>query len=306
MSAGWVAGSVRAQAMAARHRDRDRARRLAACQSLSDALRDLSATSYGRGGLPDRTLAGAQQAIAAAILWNVRVLAGWLPREGVQMLRILAGWFEIANTDELLRAMADQPGGEEFRLGALATAWPRLRQASSLRALRASLAASPWRDPGEDTARAVGLAMRARWAARVAGHGDTARTWAAGAAALLLAGERFTAGRPVNPAVLHTVADLLGPAAARAATLGELARGLPPHARWALAGIGSPDDLWQAEAAWWRRVEQDGSRLLRAGPGHETVLGAVAVMGADARRTSAALEIAARGGQSLEAYDAVA
>ena len=30
-----------------------------------------------------------------------------------------------------------------------------------------------------------------------------------------------------------------------------------------LQGISSPDDLWQAEAAWWARVERDGFRLLR-------------------------------------------
>jgi hypothetical protein len=63
---------------------------------------------------------------------------------------------------------------------------------------------------------------------------------------------------------------------------------------------------WEAETAWWRRVEGDGRVLLRspatdAGP----VLGAVAVMAADARRVRAALACAARGGEALEAYDAL-
>ena len=61
---------------------------------------------------------------------------------GVQLLRTLAGWFELANADELLRLMAGRPANPEFRLGALATAWPRLRQARSPAGLRAALAAA--------------------------------------------------------------------------------------------------------------------------------------------------------------------
>ncbi len=100
---------------------------------------------------------------------------------------------------------------------------------------------------------------------------------------------------------------LLGPAAAGAATLEELSRRLPARARWVLAGISSPGDLWRAEAAWWAGVERDGFRLLRTSSlDSGAVLGAVAVMAADAWRVRAALEIAARGGGPLEAYDAVA
>lgn len=307
MSAGWVAGSVRARALARRRLGPDATRRLASSASLGDALRALAATPYGRGNPPERSLAGAQHAIADAVLWDLRVLAGWLPRDGVQLLRVLAGWFELANADELLQEMSGRPADAPFRLGALATAWARLSQAASPAALRAALAASPWRDPGEDTALAIRLGMRARWAARVADCGEPARTWAAGAAAVLLAGERFAAGRAVDPAVLHSLISVLGPAAAGAATLEELAGGLPARARWALAGISSPADLWRAEPSWWARVERDGFRLLASSaPGAGTVLGAVAVVSADARRVGAALEAAARGGGSLEAYDAVA
>lgn len=307
MSAGWVAGSVRARALARRRLGPGAARRLAASASLAGGLRALAGTPYGAAEMPGQTLAGAQHAIAAAVLWDLRVLAGWLPRDGVRLLRALAGWFELANVDELLQAMAGRPTGEEFRLGALATAWPQLRQAAGLAGLRAALAASPWRDPGGDSALAVRLAMRARWAAQVAEFGDPVRTWAAGAAAVLLAGERFAAGRAVNPTVLHGALSLLGPAAAGAATVEELARGLPARARWALAGISSPAGLWRAEAAWWARVERDGFRLLgTSGLDSGSVLGAVAVMSADAWRACAALEIASRGGGPLEAYDAVA
>jgi hypothetical protein len=281
MSGGWVAGSVRARAMLRRCIGADAARELAACGSLPEALQELAATPYGCGRLPGLTLSAAQHRVAEAILWDLRVLAGWLPGDGVRLLRALAGWFELANVQELLQAMAGRPADAEFALGALATAWPRLRQAASPAGLRAVLAASAWGDPGGETAEAVLQGMRSRWAARVAAAGEPTQSWAAGAQALLLAGPR-------------------------AVTLDELGHELPARARWVFAGIGSPDDLWRAEAAWWARVERDGFRLLRiSGLDSGTVLGAVAVMAADAWRVRAALEIAARGGGELEVYDAV-
>ncbi len=307
MSAGWVAGSVRARAFVRRRMGAAGTRRLAACPSLGDALQLLAATSYGPNVKRDQDLAAAQHEVASALLWNLRVLAGWLPREGVQLLRTLGAWFEMANVDELLQSIAGQPVGAEFRLGALATAWPQLRQAASLGELRAALAVSAWGDPGHQTAQAVRLGMRARWAARVAELDDPALTWAAGAAALLVAGERFAAGRAVDPAVMDGALRLLGAAVGQAATLGELAGGLPTQARWVLAGITSPAGLWRAEAALMSRVEEDGVRLLRTSSlSRDVVLGAVAVMACDAWRVRAALELAARGGAPLEAYDELA
>ncbi len=47
MSAGWVAGSVRARALVRSRTDAGVARRLAACGSLADALHLLAATPYG-------------------------------------------------------------------------------------------------------------------------------------------------------------------------------------------------------------------------------------------------------------------
>jgi hypothetical protein len=307
MSGGWVAGSIRARAMARRCIGAGAARELAACGSLGEALQALAATPYGRGRLAGLTLSAAQHEIASVILWNLRVLAGWLPGDGVRLLRALAGWFELANVEELLQAMAGRPAGDEFALGAAATAWPRLRRATGPAGLRAVLAASAWGDPGGETAEAVLRGMRSRWAARVAAVGDPARGWAAGAEALLLAGQRFAAGRAARDTAADGAPGMLGPAAAGAATLDELGRTLPARARWVLAGISAPGDLWRAEAAWWARVERDGFRLLRtSGLDNGPVIGAVAVMAADAWRIRAALEIAARGGGPLEAYDAVA
>jgi hypothetical protein len=191
MTAGWVAGTVRARGMARRALGADTARQVAACRSLPEAQRVLRPTPFHDAAEPGLTLAAAQDAVAATILWDLRVLAGWLPPDGVRLLRLLAGWFEIANVDELLQAIAGRPAGVEFNLGMLATAWPRLRTARTAPDLRAALAASAWGDPGGDTSRAIRYGMRTRWAERVATSGDQASGWAAAAEALL---------RPVEPA----------------------------------------------------------------------------------------------------------
>ena len=101
MSAGWVAGSVRAKALVRRRLGADGARRLAACGSLGDALGLLAATPYGANIRRDQPLAAAQHEVAGILLWDLRVLAGWLPRDGVRLLRTLGAWFELANVDEL-------------------------------------------------------------------------------------------------------------------------------------------------------------------------------------------------------------
>jgi hypothetical protein len=309
MSAGWVAGSVRARALARRRIGARAARQVAASGSLEEALHLLAATPYGREVHPGQTLAQAQHAAAAAVLWDLRVLAGWLPPGGVPLLQALAAWFEIANVDELLTTLDGRPSaikGELFTLGSLATAWPRLRNAGSVAGLRSGLAASAWGDVGADSAAAVRFGMRARWALRVAGFGEPAPAWATAGAALLVAGQRFVAGQPIPVAALPPLRGVIG-TAVDATTLEGLAAALPSRARWALAGVTVPGDLWQAEAAWWARVQRDGFSLLRTSASSAApVLGAAAVLAADARRARAALEIAARGGGPLEDYDAVA
>ncbi len=306
MSVGWVAGSVRARALARRRIGAGAARQLAASGSLEDALRLLAVTPYGREVRPGQTLMQAQHAIGAAILWDLRVLAGWLPQGGLPLLRTLAAWFEIANVDELITAMSGRQPGEMFTLGSLATAWPRLSNASSAAGLRAALAASAWGDMGADSVFAVRFGMRARWAQRVAGFDDPLGTWATAGAALLVAGHRLVPGQAIPAAVLPSLRGVLG-TAVDADTLETLATELPGRAQWVLAGVTSPGDLWRAEAAWWARVQRDAFSLLRTSASNiDPVLGAAAVLGADAWRTRAALEIAARGGGPLEAYDAVA
>jgi hypothetical protein len=100
---------------------------------------------------------------------------------------------------------------------------------------------------------------------------------------------------------------VVGGPALSVGTLPDLASALPASARWVLAGVEQPVDLWRAEARWWTRVDRDGSVLVKhSTPGPDVLVGAVAVMAADAWWVRAALELAARGGTPLEAFDAVA
>jgi hypothetical protein len=173
------------------------------------------------------------------------------------------------------------------------------------------LARSPWGDPGEASARAIHLGMRLSWASRVAANVPGARDWAAGAAAIVVAREVLVAGHRPTPGVARLADALLGPGWAQERTLRALAAALPHSARWALAGVEGPEELWWAEARFWGRVARDGTALLaRPVTSEAPIVGAAAVMGADAWRVRAALEVAARGGaghtSALEAFDAVA
>jgi hypothetical protein len=255
----------------------------------------------------DFDLTDAEHGVAATVLWNARVLAGWLPPAGVTQLRLLAGWFEIANVDIQLvtfDAASAAVSTPIFQLGQLATAWPHLATTESTTDLRAALAASAWGDPGPVSARDIALFMRLSWADRVASGIARVRPWAAGAAALLVARERFLAGRPLPASAAARTSRLLGEGYGAATTLDDFGRSLPSEARWALFGLADPADLWRAEARWWSRVRRDGVTLLRrSGVGAHRSLGAVALLAADAWQTRAALQIAAHGGAGREVVD---
>jgi hypothetical protein len=307
VSAGWVAGAVRARAMARRRLGAAGARALAAAPSLADALNTLAASPYGHDVTTGQTIAEAQRAVCDCLLWNMRVFAGWLPPAGAQQLRVLAGWFETANVEESLRGLAGQPSARPFVLGDLATAAPRLAAAGSPAELRRVLAASPWGDPGGETAADVVPALRLAWAQRVAGAVPAARPWAVTGAALFVARELFVAGGRLPDVARASARRLLGAPAVTAPSLGGFTAALPRAARGALAGVEDADALWRAEARWWTRLDADAAALLRR-PRFtlDPVVGAVAAAAVDAWRVCAALECAFRGGGALEVFDAVA
>jgi hypothetical protein len=287
------------------------ARTLAAAP-LPEAVESLAHTPYGRWVHPGDALSVATRGLATTMLWNLRVLAGWLPAKGAETLRVLAGWFEIANTEEHLRALGGEPAEPPFALGTLATAWPQLAAATTRAEVRTVLAASPWGDPGGDSDREIQLSMRLAWAYRVATRDETAATWAMGGAALLVARELLVRRQPLPgaagaPGSVTMASRLLGSGWSAAVSLDGLRAALPAAARWALAGVAEPAELWRAEAGWWRRLRRDATgRLARSGFGPERIIGVAALLAADAWLVRAALEAAARGADGLEVFDAVA
>ncbi|MEU8617816.1 hypothetical protein [Streptomyces sp. NPDC048623] len=313
MGAGWVAGVIRARALTSQRLGAAAARELASSTSLAQALRGLTDSPY-RGAAADAataagadaSLADAQRGVAEALLWNLRVLAGWLPPGGTRLLRPLAAGFEIANVEALLSSFSGaSPPPRAYRLGVLGTAWRRLERAGSAGAVRRTLAASPWGDPGAGTPWAVSVGMRMAAAARTAAVAP-ARSWAEGRAALLTAREMYVHGRVLPEAVRLRAADVLGERALRASGFRDFRDRLPAGARWAMEGVDDPADLWRAEARWWTVLGRDAEDMLHGdGPayGPVTVVGAVGALSVDAWRVRAALELAAHGGGPREVFD---
>jgi len=308
MSPGWVAGSVRARHLLARRLGRAEASALARAPSLDAALERLAASAYGRRCRPGLDLAGAQRAVADTALWHIRVLAGWAPPRAIESVRVLAAWFEIANVDDRLAYLAGADVPAPFELGGLATAWPHLAPAQSTGELRALLIGSQWGDPGSADAPTIRLALRLAWARRVLASVEEAADWAAGGVALLLARELFLADRPADR-LMDLRPPGVGSAWLEASSLGALRAALPTQSAWVLEGVSEPSELWRCEAAWWRRVEADAQRLVRAANmGAAAVLGAVALLGVDAWHVVGALEAAARGGgpAAVEVFEEIA
>ena len=307
MSAGWVAGTVRARSMSRRRVGRAGARALATAPGLDAAVATLARSPYGHDLRPDTSLARAQRAVHETLLWNVRVLGGWVPRDGSSLLRVLLAPFEIANVADHLRRLQGEETPEPYRLGSLGTAWPRLARTTSIARLRGELATSAWGDPGGDSATDVLWTMRMALADRAVPVAPAVAPWAGGAVALLLARVVGQAQGELPPAARTRAARVVGERAVEARSLAELRAALPSHAAWALTDIVDPGQLWQAECRWWSRVERDAEALAR-GPGAApgVVVGVVALMAVDAWRVRAALEVAARGGAAIGVFDAVA
>ena len=307
MSTAWVAVGVRSAAMRRRRLGVPAVRALAAAPSLAAALQVLVGGPYGRDVRADQSLEQAQRAVVDTLVWNLRVLAGWAPRDGVAVLRALAAPIEAMNVDERLRRPSGRAAPPPYRLGALATAWPRLAATEDAPGLRRALARSPWGDPGSDDPHQVAVAMRLSSAERVGLDVPDARVWAGGAAALVLARELGFSSPPPSERVRRLATRVLGRAAGGAGSLAALRAALPAPVRWALSDVDAPEQLWRAEAAWWARVDRDAAGMAsRGGTGPSALVGTVALLAVDAWRVRAALELAARGGGAAEALDAVA
>ncbi len=306
MSAGWVAGNVRARGMLKRRLGAPRARELALSGSLVTAQGLLGETNHQPGIVVGQALAETEYRLAANLLWQLRVLAGWQPRAGVAIVRTLAGGFEIADIVARARVLAGATPVPVFELGALSLAWSRVRRTDSLAELRSVLARSIWGDPGSDIPADIATGVRLTSAHRIATTIPEAAQWAVGDAALLVARHQLLDHRPLTRPAASTATKLLGRAAIRARDWDSFQAALPARARWVSADITEVDQLWRAEFRWWSRVGQDGLELLRRpGFGPAATIGAVAVLSFDAWRARAAIEFAVTGAASPEVYDAL-
>ncbi len=290
----WNAGAVRARLLGRHRLGPEGVLDVARRAGLGEALAVLGEGPYRHDVRQGMSLEAAQWAAAATPLWHLRVLAGWLPPRGGDLARTLAGWWEVLNVENLLAQLAGEPSLPPYELGTLGTAWSRVRGAGSAAAVRERLAASPWLDPGADDAAAIVTWLRLSWAARVTDEAEDAARAATGwavltAAADVLVGDRTRAGRPGVPG--------LGAGWAEAEDLRGFVRALPRQAARVLDDVAEPADLWRAEVRWWRGLDDEGERLLRrAGSGEAAVVGAFALLLADAHRVQGAIEVAARGG----------
>lgn len=297
MSAGWVAGAVRGRELAQHRLGSTGVENLAACRGIDDALAMLAGTTYQRAVRAGPNLEVVQHAVGAQALWHLRILAGWVPPPGVRMIQALAGWFEIANLENLAVAVAGAETGLPVRpydLGRLSVAWRGVRLAGTLAEVRETLAATRWGDPGGDTVETLLVGVRLSWAGLLRRVITGQSEWGMGLGALVLAEDRFLPGgngRRAPPR--HDRA--LGDRWRDTTDLNGFVTALPAAAGWVFAAVRRSEELWQAEETWWKRLADDGADLLRRQQlGRDTVIGSAAVIIADARFTQVSLNRAVR------------
>jgi hypothetical protein len=306
MSAGWVAAAIRGRALTRRMVGPDGARHMAG-NSWPDARTALLGTFYGAELPPNADRREAGRHVVEATMWQLRVIAGWLPPGQGALLRVFAGPMEIANIEGRLAQLAGLDADPPFRLGSLAVAWPRVAAANSVEQVRSALATSVWRDPGGSDATTMALSLRLAWARRLASQVPDTATWAKGAAAVLLARERFGFARTINEPTSRVIDGLIGHHWRRASSLSSLIDQLPKTASWPFLDVHDPDDLWQAEIALGRRVSSDADRFAYSGRYDKaTLTGAMALLLVDLWRVLGAIQLAGRTPVPEEFFDAVA
>jgi len=308
MSAAWVAASVRARSMVRHGVGEGGSRRLARQRSLGDALLLLADTAYAERLAGCTDLAAAERATRDTVLWQLRVLAGWMPARGAKLARAAAGAFERDNIVALASRLDGSPAAyDPFDLGALATSWRRLRTAPSTEQLAESLRRSPWGGTGPEGSASLRDVLTLVWLHRLASVAPQARSWAGAGCALTAARIVLVDGAEPSPRILELVRPVLGRTWESAAEMAGFRAALPLSVQPVLRGIESPEELWRAEAGMRATVETDGFRLLGGSHhGQGVVLGAVAVLAMDAWRVRAGLAAAAAGTGSSEVLRAVA
>lgn len=308
MSADWVAATVRARALARRRAGSGASAVIARTTTLRDGLDLLAGTAYAPRLADATDMVAVERATDETVLWQLRVLAGWLPATASRLCRTVAAVFEAENIVALAAHLGDgRPAPEAFDLGSLATSWSGLSTSASTAELYAGLAHSPWGPVGADDAAALRDVLTAVWFRRLADTAAAARPWALAGAALVATRTVLVDRVEPSPRLRRLLRPLIGSAWERAADLTAMRAALPRATGAMLAGIETPTDLWRAEARAVIAVETDAFGLLRSAlPGPDAVLGALAVLATDAWRVRAALASAALGSGRSEVLDAVA
>lgn len=306
MTAGWVAASTRGRSLLRQLVGAEFAAELTELD-WPDARSRLTATVYGRQLPAGADRSAARRVAMNATAWQLRVLAGWLPPAHAAMARLFAGPLEIANIERHLTGLSlAHPTAPPIALGSLAVAWPRVSMANTPEDVRAILTHSVWGDPGGSDRATVALGLRLSLLRRLANLTPSSRPWSRGGAAVLLARERFSFGRPVTRAAARHLDALLGRRWTDADSVSDLGIRLSDDAAWALSGIDRAEDLWRAEIAVAARMRSDATTL--AGRGRADLVTVAAVMTLlllDLRDLLAAIELAGGGARAREVFDAV-
>ena len=301
MKPAWTAGVTRARLLLSRRIGPELASSVAASPSLADGLAALAGSAYGERVRAGQDLTAAERGVADTLLWHLRILAGWLPAAGAALVRALAGWFELANIDAHLAALAgDGREPEPFALGTLSTVWGAAGQARTIDDVADAVAGSAWAVPGAHSPTELAIGLRVAWARRIDESAPEARAWVAGAGALLAARELLVAHNSEHAEQLRQLPGI-DDHALSAGTLAALRDALDARGGWALGTITEPDELWKAELAWWERVEDDSRLLLGRSDDEPVVLAAVALLAVDAQRTARALRAAAQSAETQSA-----
>lgn len=291
----WVAASVRARGMARGRLGPGGIHSVLTSPDRSSGLAVAAASMYSGAVEKDRgDPSGLEHEIGAAVLWRLRVLAGWMPPGGSRVLRGVAAYFERENILRHARALGQgQPRPDDsgdYVLDGLATCWPAASRTQNEAELRSVLAASPWGDPGAtDVAGLADTLSLAAWR-RLVAVAPATRSWARDAVVLLVARARVIENATPSDRQRALASPLIGRGWSSASDLDALRASLVPSARRALEPAQEPDDLWLAEAALVARIDADATRMLRTDrPGPEVVLGAAAALMIDGWRLRAAL-----------------
>ena len=188
MNVNWVAASIRARSLSQRRLGAGRCRQLATVANLPAALALLADSGYAQRLVGVTSLTAAQRATCETLLWQLRVLAGWLPPGGTGLVRAIAGIYERDNIVALAGRLAGGPElSEAYQLGGLATAWPRLHKQQSLPALTEALTKSAWGVSGPIDAIALRDVLTLAWLRRLSAAAPAASGWACSATALVAA-----------------------------------------------------------------------------------------------------------------------